>query len=854
MARNPQDLDHDPVETDPRQGRLTLLQVVWNRKALVLLGVVVGLALGTLNYLRKQPVYQSTAQLLVINKRPVPIMGLDAQLAAAGYAEDFASAHLSIIKSTLVLGKAARKLADSDLKSLQGHDPVGVLSEGVAVVRDKKDAASYNTTNAVLNLSFSGPVAEECPLILQGVIDSYADFLQSTYQADRESRMIQLTTIRDNMMKELKKEREEYRKFRERAQIIPKGRDGGTIQQEGLANIEGERSKLKTRIVELQARYDTIKKAVAEKRDPTALMEMSLDPGRPPAAVDPVVAQTRSALNATLLPLMLEEQKLREGPLGKDHPEVVSVRNKIKLIRDYFDQEQSDQEKPVPAPDKLTVESYLEKLGNQIEDARRTEAALKGLFEEEHQLVKKLVPLELEDDERRKTISSLEAYLEGINKTIPEIAGEKDSEKDKQGKNNFGGFETKTLIPPGGAAKIEPKPVSSFGIALFLGLVLGLGLAWLAEVSDKSFRTPDEVRRRLGLPIVGHIPYLKPDEESAEKARAAGAALDPLLCTYHKSKSVQAEAYRGVRTALYFSTQGQAHQVIQVTSPNKGDGKSTVTANLAVSIAQSGKKVLVVDADFRRPRQHKVFGVAGRVGVTSVMAGESELEAAIQPTVVDNLSLLPCGPRPANPAELLTSPRFAELLEALRGRYDFVIVDTPPLLAVSDPSVVAPRVDGVLLTIRVSKNGRPHAERAREILMGLGAKIVGVVVNGVGRWRDGYENAQYTYGYGYGAGYHYGYAYTYEPEDAKSYYEETESGVNLSGTGRNGNGTAAAANTQPGSNSEIDLGAMPARSGPEGEVASHVRRRHRSASRGNGKRRRKPSRAGLMGWLRGLWS
>jgi capsular exopolysaccharide synthesis family protein len=853
VARNPQDFDHDPVETDSGQGRLTLLQVVWNRKALVLLGVVVGLALGTLNYLRKQPVYQSTAQLLVINKRPVPIMGLDAQLAAAGYAEDFASAHLSIIKSTLVLGKAAKKLADSDLKTFQGHDPVGVLSEGVAVVRDKKDAASYNTTNAVLNLSFSGPATEECPIILQGVIDSYADFLQSTYQADRESRMIQLTTIRDKMIKELQKERQEYRKFREEAQIIFKGKDGGTIQQEGLAAIEAERSRLKTRIVELQARYDTIKKAVAEKRDPTALMELSFDPGKPPA-VDPVVDQSRSALNAVLLPLMLEEQKLREGPLGKDHPEVVSIRNKIKLIRDYFNQEQSDLGKPVAAPDKPTVENYLERLANQIEDARRTEAALKGLFDEEHQLVKKLVPLELEDHERRQTISSLEAYLEGINKTIPEIAGEKETEKERQGKNNFGGFETKTLIPPGGAAKVEPKPVSSFGIALFLGLVLGLGLAWLAEVSDKSFRTPEEIRRRLGLPIVGHIPFLKPDEESAEKARAAGVAMDPLLCTYHKSKSVQAEAYRGVRTALYFSTQGQKHQVIQVTSPNKGDGKSTVTANLAVSIAQSGKKVLVVDADFRRPRQHKVFGLAGRVGVASVMAGEAELEAAVQPTVVDNLSVLPCGPRPANPAELLTSPRFAELLETLRGRYDFVIVDTPPLLAVSDPSVVAPRVDGVLLTIRVSKNGRPHAERAREILTGLGAKIVGVVVNGVGRWRDGYENAQYTYGYGYGSGYHYGYAYTYEPEDAKSYYEETESGVNLSGTGRNGNGSAAAANTQPGSNSEIDLGALPVRNGPEGESPSHARRHARSAPRPRGASRRKPSRAGLMGWLRGLWS
>src|SRR5581483_10648010 len=176
-----------------------------------------------------------------------------------------------------------------------------------------------------------------------------------------------------------------------------------------------------------------------------------------------------------------------------------------------------------------------------------------------------------------------------------------------------------------------------------------------------------------------------------------------------------------------------------------------------------------------------------------------------QPTAVSNLDVLPCGSRPANPAELLTLPRFEELLNELRGRYDFVIVDTPPLLAVSDPSVVAPRVDGVLLTIRVSKNGRPQAERAKEILSGLGAHILGVVVNAVGRLRDGYENGQYAYGYGYG----YSYAYSYEPEDSKSYYDDPESSVDLTGVGRNGNGSAAAATPPAGSNSEIDLGALP---------------------------------------------
>src|SRR5262249_37049187 len=153
----------------------------------------------------------------------------------------------------------------------------------------------------------------------------------------------------------------------------------------------------------------------------------------------------------------------------------------------------------------------------------------------------------------------------------------------------------------------------------------------------------------------------------------------------------------------------------------------TLAANLAVSIAQSGKRALLIDADFRRPRQHKIFGLSAQTGLCMALAGEAELADAVQECGVDGLSVLPCGPLPPNPAELLTAPRFKEMLDSLREAYDFVLVDTPPLLAVTDASVVAPRVDGVLLTIRVSKNGRPRAERAKEILNTLGANVFGVV-------------------------------------------------------------------------------------------------------------------------------
>ena len=211
------------------------------------------------------------------------------------------------------------------------------------------------------------------------------------------------------------------------------------------------------------------------------------------------------------------------------------------------------------------------------------------------------------------------------------------------------------------------------GIAL--GALLGLIMITLAEWSDKSFRSPAEIRQRLGLAVIGHIPHIRnlpatnPD---------VPAELDPVLVTALRPRSTESEAYRGLRTQLYFSTQGRGHQVIQVTSPTPGDGKSTIAGNLAISIAQSGKKTVLIDCDFRKPRIHKMFAVASSdAGLASVVAGVGTIAEAVIASGVPNLDLLTCGPRPANPAELLTSPQFHDTLTKLRELYEFVIIDTP---------------------------------------------------------------------------------------------------------------------------------------------------------------------------------
>ena len=347
-------------------------------------------------------------------------------------------------------------------------------------------------------------------------------------------------------------------------------------------------------------------------------------------------------------------------------------------------------------------------------------------------------------------------------------------------------YKLEVLSPAAVGVKVAPNLARNLIGAAVLGTLCGFGLAFFIERTDKTFHNPTEISRYLRLPLVGHIPQMAGTNEPLD-----GSPLSARLCAAHRPKSQQAEAFRAIRTALYFNNRGHEHRIIQVTSPVSGDGKSTICANLAITIAQSDRKVLVLDGDFRRPTQHKLFGLSMDTGMASVVDGQCEPPQAIQTTVVPNLSVMACGPRPDNPSELLTSPRFADLLNLLRDQFDFVLVDTPPLLAVTDPSVVAARVDSVLFCMRLRKNARLLAVRARDVLADIDARIVGVVVNGVGGDKNSYAYGGYQYGTGYGYGYEYGYGdstYAYdESEDDGSngeYVDEQANGKTAKKQGR----------------------------------------------------------------------
>ena len=280
-------------------------------------------------------------------------------------------------------------------------------------------------------------------------------------------------------------------------------------------------------------------------------------------------------------------------------------------------------------------------------------------------------------------------------------------------------------------------------------------LAVLMDLADRSYRSPDEIVADLGKPVLGHIPAM--DLPNIKKVIDS---VDPTIITLHHSRGRIAEAFRSVRTGLFFSSRGSDLKVVQITSPLPGDGKSTLCCNLAVTMAQSGRRVLLLDADFRRPRLQKLFGFEADVGMAQLVAGECELDDATYTTCVANLSIMPGGKRPQNPAELLSSHRFAEMIDILKEKYDIIIIDTPPLLAVSDPSVVASIADGVVVTMRLRRNVKPLATRSFRVLESVDA-YPGVVVNGV--------STEAAYG-GYGYNYSYNdYRYSYRSSYGTNY-------------------------------------------------------------------------------------
>lgn len=274
--------------------------------------------------------------------------------------------------------------------------------------------------------------------------------------------------------------------------------------------------------------------------------------------------------------------------------------------------------------------------------------------------------------------------------------------------------------PPG--APSAPDLRFALLVSLALGLLLGVGTAFLLEQLDQTVKGQEDVERATRVAYLGLLPLVPRDGGDA-------AAME--LVIHRKPQSAVAECLRTVRTNLLFLGTERPLQRLMVTSSGPQEGKTTAVVGLGVAFAQSGQRVLLVDTDLRRPRLHKVFGLGSELGLSSVLLDEKRLGEALRPTEVPNLTVLPCGPIPPNPAELLHTERFLQLVQELSRRYDRILFDSPPVAAVTDAQILSGAVDGVLLLGKAGQTSRDQLTRARRALADVGARVVGAMLNAV---------------------------------------------------------------------------------------------------------------------------
>ncbi len=331
----------------------------------------------------------------------------------------------------------------------------------------------------------------------------------------------------------------------------------------------------------------------------------------------------------------------------------------------------------------------------------------------------------------------------------------------------------------------RPAKARNVALAFLVGLVGGIGLALLREYMDNTVKTPDDIETLARLPSLAVVPAFDDSngdgyrKKSLSNALGNGRAGHVELVAQHLPKSQMSEAFRALRTALLLSQAGKPPQVILVTSALPREGKTTAAANLAVTLAQLGDRTLLIDADLRKPGVGRLLNMNGGkyAGLSSYLAGVSSLElVTVQHPAIPNLSAIPTGPLPPNPADLLSSHRLADAIAELRTKFKFIVIDTPPVMAATDAVILSVQADGVVLVVRSGETPKEAFSRTRDLLVSVKCHLLGVVLNAVNSSAPDYYYSYRYYPYAYGYGPQESTDHPHAKDDAEGIFESASRG------------------------------------------------------------------------------
>ena len=763
----------DSTPTDGNDGfEIDFWRLIRRRWPLLVFGLSVSLGIATAYQLTARHIFESQMEILVAQR--------SSELTNRGTSEgsvdqtivrdNMLATHIELFRSPRIINEAIQKSGLTGLPSIKeakanNESPLGHIRSNLDVERGGEGAGKEAS---VLKATFRSTSPADTVLVLQAVYDCYKEYVESqTKNVGAEAAaLIQQAQLTNE--EELSKATDEYRLFVAGATGLIDGSGKlNSVHHVRVAAIEQELTEIRSQLAYSKARLALISEMAAGKKGAnlTDLDQLALlsekEVGRLKLFIDvskgdvqnlqfqteqPIRSELVKMEFNKLLSLTIKEQALASD-FGDGHPLVVNVRQEIASIRSFI-------EKNTPAETKDTsvtkmsakdmLQAYGLLLGNDVGELNKRQ---------QHLLIEA-------DAERAKAKSvesefllgqTLKAKLDRAQSRYDEVI---ERLQELQLTTEYAGFSTDLLISPlQPQQKAWPNALIVLALGGISGLFFGGGLAVWAEISDQTYRDPADLERSLGAPIIGHVPRFKVSR--ADKKLAKSGKLSPVCRAAYAPRSIEAEVLRMARTSLMLHAKQTKHKVFLVTSSMPGDGKSTMLANIAISLAQAGLKVLVIDGDMRRPTLHKIFGVQVERGLAEYLQGDCDVEEATVATAQENLDCISHGGRTGSPAELLESYNLERLIEESRQSYDFIFIDSPPLLAVADPLIISTQVDAALLVVRVLKNGRRPVERSREMLVANSVKLAGIVVNGS---ESGGEN----FGYGeYVQAYEYGYATEY---------------------------------------------------------------------------------------------
>jgi polysaccharide biosynthesis transport protein len=438
----------------------------------------------------------------------------------------------------------------------------------------------------------------------------------------------------------------------------------------------------------------------------------------------------------------LRAQKLQE--FQESAPEIREIDAQVKSYEDSIDTVVAKFRTQLESYRERTTKSLLDNLRTKYLAAKDKEEKLRVDFNKQYNEAQSQNSGAVNIKLLQQNIDTNKGFLDNLRKQVSgnDIASQGSD-------NNISVIEP--AIPPD--QPVGPRRLMTVMAALFLSTLFGMGLALFLEYLDDTIRTTEEIENYLQLPALAAIPTI--DSIPKRKLLLVGAnepedidPTSPLLISADPRSSL-AEAYRHLRTSILLSTAGHAPKSLLITSSLPSEGKTTTATNTAISLAQTGAKVLIIDADMRRPRLHSVFGIGNGLGLSTLLASEltdADIDTAIRQDEGTKLYLLTSGPIPPNPAELIGSEQMANLLRALQNKFTHVVVDSPPIASFTDGVLIASMVDGVILVVHSGKSSRQVVRRSRQLLTEIGAKVFGVVLNNVNlNTKDNYYYYQSYY-------------------------------------------------------------------------------------------------------------